>query len=113
MAISRIDRLFMLRNKMGMDQMDEADMPEYQSLMQYGEGLGVMPPRTPGMDTGATQQGQVSTMPDSSMQSDAAMPSESAPMRSGIPALDTLSEMPRRRSRGLIHNRKLGRVMPG
>ena len=33
--------------------------------------------------------------------------------RSGIPALDALSDMPRKPNRGLFHDRKIGRVIKG
>ena len=33
------------------------------------------------------------------------------PQKMGIPALDALSEMPKKRHRGLVHDRKLGRVL--
>ena len=43
----------------------------------------------------------------------AAFPANTGRPPSGIPALDALARMPRKRHRGLYHDRTLGRVMPG
>jgi len=74
-----------------------------------GDALGGMAPAGGGQPTGQTDAMQARSSP--------ATPSAAASgdgmKRSGIPALDALSEMPRKRSRGMYHNRKLGRVLGG
>ena len=47
------------------------------------------------------------------MRADPAGPGAAGTGKSGIPALDALTETPKKRNRGLYHNRRLGRVMGG
>ena len=91
----RVARLFAMRLARRRGEMD-ADDPE---LSSFGESLGIAGPKpapTPAPAPTAAPQA-ASTMPPQK--------------NTGIPALDALSEMPRKRSRGLVHDRKLGRVM--
>jgi len=130
---SRVADLFRMRMAQRTGELTDAD-PE---LTSFGERLGVQPampgrPVTepagaevpagdslasmspPGEGSSPVHQTQEMTMradpqaPGGDMEP-ATVSSERRKM--GIPALDALSEMPRKKHRGLVHDRKLGRVL--
>ena len=137
--MSRVVEFFAMRlaRRRGETRPDEA--AAMADLDAYGETLGLAPPAASG-----AKQAPAPATPDRPLTAGStavpggeappamAPPGGGAPMmqppggaapmapggmkqqRPGIPALDALSEMPRRKNRGILHNRKLGRVMgPG
>ena len=126
--MSRATELFAMRlaRRRGETRPDED--PAIADLDRFGESLGIMPgrrasgagaqpsePAMPGRpvtsagDAIPAGDGLASAYPPGGGQQVATRPSTS-----GIPALDALSERPRRKNRGLMHDRKLGRVLtPG
>jgi len=128
---TRVMRLFAMRRADRMGQLGEGDMEEYEEMARFGEGLGVarvaMPGRpqttgdaVPAGDSlsslapppGSRKTGQTDLMASRSAPTAPAM-RRNGLMPSGIPALDELAEAPQRRTRGLVHDRKLGRVRQG
>ena len=128
--MSRVVEFFAMRlaRRRGETRPDEA--AAMADLDAYGETLGLAPPAASG-----AKQAPAPATPDRPLTAGstavpggeappAMAPPGAAPMmqppggmkqqRPGIPALDALSEMPRRKNRGILHNRKIGRVMgPG
>lgn len=72
-----------------------------------GDALGGMAPAGGGPPTGQTDAMQVRANPATPSAATGGM------KRSGIPALDALTEKPKKRNRGLYHNRRLGRIVEG
>ena len=128
--MSRITELFAMRlaRRRGETRPDEeASIAELDS---YGENLGIarsagaaqaaapaMPdaqPSAPAMPAMPAMPDQPATAaePATPMQPPGGGDAASVPPRAGIPALDALSEMPKRRHRGIVHDRTLGRVLP-
>lgn len=70
-----------------------------------GDSMSAMAPPGGGAPTGETHAMTARSNPASP--GGGVMPRQ----KMGIPALDALSEMPKKRSRGLVHDRKLGRVL--
>lgn len=132
----RVADLFRMRNadRLGLD-VGDADHARDADLSSFGESLGLGarggpapampgkpvvsgPPDVPAGDAlssmappmaGSQPTGQTEAM---KMRANPVAPGDGM-QKSGIPALDALSEMPRKRNRGLVHNRKLGRVLRG
>ena len=124
--------LFRQRLEQRLGQRTELD-PE---MAAFGQGLGLGPP-TRQRGEGGSQAPQVATlsnqapggapapaMPAPMPRQPTPMPSAPAPsapaqglsqgpQRDRIPALDGLADRPRQRHRGLVHDRKLGRVLQG
>ena len=97
----RVAALFAYRLARRRGEMQDDD-PE---LSSYGQSLGV---------AGMAQPQAASPAPTAPQE--VATVGSATPMQTqkdtGIPALDALSNMPRVRSRGLVHDRRLGRVVP-
>ena len=95
----RVAALFAMRLARRRGEM-QADDPE---LASFGQSLGVS-----GIE--APQPAQPMTPPEVATVQSAAAPMP--PQKdTGIPALDELSNMPRKPNRGLVHDRTMGRVM--
>lgn len=127
---SRVAELFASRlaRRRGETSPDEADA--LADLDKYGESIGVMPgvpaqaptdaPAMPGQPMVSTEESQPAGDALASMAPPGG-PSEVATIGSrpsngqatgSIPALDELAQRPMRRTRGLLHSRRMGRVMP-
>ena len=125
--MSRITELFAMRlaRRRGETRPDEeATIAELDS---YGENLGIArsagaaQAAAPAMPGGQASEPAMPAMPAqpakaaepaTPMQPPGGGDAASVPPRAGIPALDALSEMPKRRHRGIVHDRTLGRVLP-
>ena len=127
--MSRVTELFAMRlaRRRGETRPDEE--AAIADLDSFGEGLGIGRPAAPPAQAKAPAMpgGQASApaMPDQpAMPAPAtAMPERPltglvaptagaapTPAPAGIPALDALTEKPNRRNRGIMHDRKTGRV---
>ena len=128
--MSRVAELFAMRLARRRGEVRADEDAAIGDLDAYGETLGLAPPAASG-----AKQAPAPATPDRPLTAGstavpggeappAMAPPGAAPMmqppggmkqqRPGIPALDALSEMPRRKNRGILHNRKIGRVMgPG
>lgn len=132
--MSRVTELFAARlaRRRGETRPDEADA--LAELDSYGESLGVMPgvpanaptnqPAMPGEPMTSAEESQpagdalASMAPPGGAETQVATLGNtgtapaSKPMGSGIPALDEMAQRPMRKTRGLLHSRRMGRVMP-
>lgn len=89
----RVARLFAYRLARRRGEMGDAD-PDIDA---YGESLGVAgmaQPQAPAPTQAPPQAATMQTQRDT-----------------GIPALDAMANVPKQRSRGLVHDRRMGRVM--
>lgn len=100
---SAVIRLFRLRNERRRGKLQDAGLLD--TLQRWGDqNLGMMgggEPRAP--------SGPAAPPAGGSTVVGGAKPVS----RTGIPTLDALADMPRKRTRGLMHDRKLGRITGG
>lgn len=112
----RVADLFRKRNaeRLGLTVSD-ADRARDAEIDAFGESLGIAPMAAKQPMPGEPQTSAEPAVPAGdtlSAMAPAGSAGTAAP-RGGIPALDALSEMPRRKTRGLLHSRQLGRVIKG
>ena len=104
----RVADLFRMRNadRLGL-QVGDNDRMRDAELTQFGDSIGVA---ARGGPAAAQQPAQVATM----QQQPTAPPQPAQAPMSGMRAVDAVPKVPQKPTRGIYHNRKMGRVMgPG
>lgn len=112
---TRVADLFRKRNadRLGL-VVSDADRARDAEIDAFGESIGIAPKAAAQPMPGQPVTSAEPAVPAGDTLSAMAPAGTGAPPRAGgIPALDALSEMPRRKTRGLLHSRQLGRVIKG
>ena len=118
---SRVQQLFAARlaRRRGETRPDESGALD--ELDAYGESIGIGRPAG-GQSPAPAMPGRPATNPKTATPAGDGLASMNPPSggaasatrpTGGVPALDALAQTPVRKNRGLMHNRKLGRVLPG
>lgn len=123
-------RMFRLRNQQRTGALQGEDATQFDALSKWGtQNLGVAAPAMPGKPVESSEPavpagdrlsamapplaGSTPTGQTEQMRTRAAPmgPGNGLLQRRSIPALDALTEAPKKRNRGLVHRRDIGKVM--